>query len=1434
VIHPSARPLATGCSILALSVALSLPAPRAAAQTFNAPDCTGPANGPFVCAGSTGDKQQIEQGPALDVTLTETFDQDLDSVFLPGLNLTSDLSVTVTGDAGSRIQTEGDHGIRARGPAIDVTMNGSVNARSFRTIPAADPTTGNAIDLEGEGPITVRTGAGAITGSDRGIRAEVEASSATAIAPISITTGSGAVTGGTDGIDARILAGGPSAISITTNGDVTGASDGGGVGIYAENRTGGGIVVEANAAVGGEFYGIVARDRNSGDISITANGDASGERSSISARTYGDIDVTTAAGTVMTGKIVARSGDDPRGFYVEDVTITVGGSVAAARAGDAAIEVGNTSSGATTVTTEGAVTGETYGIQARSYYGSVTITTRGDVSGGSYDDDADTYYYAAIVVDGGLGDVDIAFTGDVTALGDASSITVDTEARRGDAAGDISISTTPRDGAPRAGRITVFGGIDAARYGSVGPGGVSNVGDVLISLDGVDMQHDSPFGVFAYNVEGAIRIDTGDATITSLRDFGRDRREGGAGAIQAITNRDGEITITVGRGGEGEVIGVGRGIVAGSFSYGNGLEPTRWSPPDIDILVDGLLEATPGSELDQGVFRQFSVSAADVAEAYGTAIEMRAEYEFVDRYEGGIGLGGFDPNQPIDQRYETGAGESVRLVTVAPGGVVNGDIVSFDTRVEISGSQGVIWPVDDLAQTTAGPIDRGYDGENGVPVFVGPPGYPGYPGPTLGSVEYYGEDTTVVVAGVVNGDVLFGSGADTFELVSGGLVNGLIDGDAPMAMGGMVAVPVNGAYPNGAAGVAAQVSDAYTSDNGSVTDGSYVTDDRYGDEFGYFALGGEDLFVFSGDDTDMVFEADLGGFDFSHLTPGEPVEVSDPAAPMQVRNFEGLLQDSGTWRYRGSMQDIVDMDVEGGIALFDGSFNGMDVVGLEGTTIGGNGVIGALATEGTLVPVIAGMTTRDLAPGALVVRGGTLLARGARFGVVIDGQGGASRLQAEGGLEIDPGVTVDVIQAPADATTLRPRYRIVDASGIDGRFEDEVADDLPDIAFQLDQRAETVDLILVADTGTPEEPPVETGGETPPEETPAEEGAPPAPTAPPAPVGGIQGDVSPKEIFAAVNLATSEMTRESVMNALKLINAFQAGALTTQSTRGMAGMGGMGGAVSFGFGEVFGLREDVDPEGARPGFESEGAGFLGGVGGRTDDGVGWGVALFGGNQDVTTTGGTADVDTVGAAIFASTELSGWTVDSAFAYASTDTDFTRAVAPGVTALGAADGSVALASVTGSYDLAPTAGGVTFSPYLGLDAMRIETDDFVETGAGIFNLAVRGDDLSLGFVRAGVDAQFAPRTLGDGGVLSTSGRLGLEQAFGDTDPTSVSSLAALPGGLFTAPTAGLDDTRLTVGLGVNYQRGGVSVSLGYDGAIGDRSESHRAGLGVRVEF
>jgi outer membrane autotransporter protein len=501
---------------------------------------------------------------------------------------------------------------------------------------------------------------------------------------------------------------------------------------------------------------------------------------------------------------------------------------------------------------------------------------------------------------------------------------------------------------------------------------------------------------------------------------------------------------------------------------------------------------------------------------------------------------------------------------------------------------------------------------------------------------------------------------------------------------------------------------------------------------------------------------------------------------------------------------------------------------LAGSTIAGTmftngGRLGGVGTIGGLDAGAGGTIAPGLSIGTLTVAGNASFGAGSTYEVEIAADGTSDLLAVGGTASLGGNLSVLGIAYPTGYPDAQDYTILTAGGGVSGSFDD-VTDNLPDVDVVATYNANDV-VIGYERAG---EPPVDPEPET----------------------------ISPKEIhpnglqagLGAGRLFSETLQQRGQLHGLGGPNVGSAVPLGYGPTEGSHSADFVSDARYFGvaaWASVIGLSRDVDASGGIQGYDAGTYGLASGIDSTFDIGGALGragIALGHTNTDADVGASSASIDAWHVGIYGGVENGPFAVSGALSYAWQQYDFSRFVpfigGGGVTAAGDTNGDLFAASLEASYDIASRMGirqdiGLRLAPTISLDHVRGSRSGFTETGAGILNLAVAGDDISRTYLGAGVS--MSARIVASNGIVFTPElQLMYERNVGDRRAVTTSSIAAAAA-TFTTPGVLEDDDFVSVGAGLGIgltER--ATLDLRYDGSFGSNTKSHRGQVGLTVKF
>ncbi|WP_102959025.1 autotransporter domain-containing protein [Mangrovicella endophytica] len=724
----------------------------------------------------------------------------------------------------------------------------------------------------------------------------------------------------------------------------------------------------------------------------------------------------------------------------------------------------------------------------------------------------------------------------------------------------------------------------------------------------------------------------------------------------------------------------------------------------------------------------------------------------------------------------------------------------------------------------------------------------------LGAAAYDGN--RIVNSGVIQGD---GSGirlvADpqsgaptlTIQNAAGGGISGSDpDSTGIVSEGGVLVIDNAGTIRGGSFGIDANGGITLTNRDGATLSGfdaALRSRGTFNDTFtnaglasGLVDLGGGDDVIIVLPTADFAGGVEMGAgfdtvaFDGAAGTVGDAAFLRD-GVPFATGVERIEKRGEGTWRFVSeetipAFVDLAPAFVLDGTVILGITAPSLDLTNTVGGRVEGVGTLRNLVNEGELAVGGAGAT------GTLNVAGNLTLDGTGTTYMDIAADGTSDLLAVTGSANIGGSLLVNGIAYPTGYPDAQSYTIITAGGGVSGTFS-SVADNLPDVDVVALYNANDVQLSYDRDGSGPVDPEDPDDGFTRKEnalasvyalghaalsfsETLAGRGGRSA-AAQRTSLGGIQ------------QLAYGEdEPRASELPASKAIYGADLG--TTA-----AAMTGPDGGVRVWIG-AFGDDLSVDPDGGAAGYDSNSAGVAGGVEyvmtGADYTAV---IGLAGGysSTDVDIVAGGAAIDTGHVGLYAAWEQGPLALNGAIAYSFADFDLARAVLTS-TASGSADGDAVSGYTEISYDIVPLIGGTGYrlAPAARLRGVHATRDAFTETGAGILNLSVNEDDVSLLYGGIGLKAE-TEIVLGSA-VLTPELSVFYEHNFADNDRTGFATVTPAAVGFETLVSAGAEDAvAVGAGLGARFTET-ISGRLRYDGTFGDDMESHRGSATLSFAF
>lgn len=528
----------------------------------------------------------------------------------------------------------------------------------------------------------------------------------------------------------------------------------------------------------------------------------------------------------------------------------------------------------------------------------------------------------------------------------------------------------------------------------------------------------------------------------------------------------------------------------------------------------------------------------------------------------------------------------------------------------------------------------------------------------------------------------------------------------------------------------------------------------------------------------------------------------------QYKEFETFIVSGGTWEFSKRTDEI--FTVTGGTVAGNGQFGGLIMNG-------------GILSPGDSVTAIASMR----------IKGILVMNSGATYRASLDAAGQSDLVEVTQTATLNSGAALAIEGAMGSYPSTSPIYTILTAkNGVTGTFG-TVTDDLPDLDFEVEYRSNDIRLTYT-EVENPEDPKVVSDPGT---EEPTTTSTTPG------------NEVSPKDVHATsvsgAGAAGNNFLKTVFMQGGGRNGAARAGGqrLSFKDLPGTLSVSSQSrpkrDMVLWATG--LGQRIDVGATGGLSAWTSSTAGLAIGVDASPDIGIpmiATAAAGFSRTQTVVGTS-TSDIDTRHLAVSTHVKSGAWQFGAGLSYGAQTYENTRRIPVGAgtaTAMGRTDGSIVSVNLETFYDMA--AGGasarqdLSFGPIFGLDWSRTRQSGYSETGAGILNLDVAGSTTTQSAARLGFAGSLTKAV--NGADVTFSGLLAVERNFGDLHSTTVATLP-VTGQQFVTQSAPIGEVRGIVGLGMNFELGArTQAFVSYEGRLDNRTQDHRAAIGIAIKF
>ncbi len=270
-----------------------------------------------------------------------------------------------------------------------------------------------------------------------------------------------------------------------------------------------------------------------------------------------------------------------------------------------------------------------------------------------------------------------------------------------------------------------------------------------------------------------------------------------------------------------------------------------------------------------------------------------------------------------------------------------------------------------------------------------------------------------------------------------------------------------------------------------------------------------------------------------------------------------------------------------------------------------------------------------------------------------------------------------------------------------------------------------------------------------------------------------------------------------------------------------------------GFASIHGSSGSYETTADSIGYDVDTRGFSAGVETAISPKMSVGVMIGGLDGTAEAFSGRGEIDASGWSVAAygrTTFGQGGSLQAVVGYQDLSFDTTRNVG-GDVAEGSPDGSQTFVALQADYMFRQ--GALTWGPMASIEQYDISVDEFSETGAGMWNLAVDEQDGTVTLVSAGVRGDYA---VDAAGATRAYGSLAMTNASGD-DAMIAAGFIGLPS--IGTPVDGIDQDWVDVNLGITTTIpgfGGKGAVLGaeYRGSFGDDYENHGLGVFAKMTF
>ncbi len=343
-------------------------------------------------------------------------------------------------------------------------------------------------------------------------------------------------------------------------------------------------------------------------------------------------------------------------------------------------------------------------------------------------------------------------------------------------------------------------------------------------------------------------------------------------------------------------------------------------------------------------------------------------------------------------------------------------------------------------------------------------------------------------------------------------------------------------------------------------------------------------------------------------------------------------------------------------------------------------------------------------------------------------------------------------------------------------------------------------------------------------------------------LGSLSGEIYASQ--RSVLLNDGRFTRQTVLDRLRQLNYGNAAAALAPLSGGQAETGslvtgyapdttgsvpGFPDSGSSGFsvwGTGYGGWGSIDGDGNASSVDTSLGGILTGIDARLDQNSYAGVALGYSHSSSTSDGvnSSADADSGIIAAYAGTNLDGVNVRGGVSYTFSDVNTSRSISlPALATSANGQFNAGLTQIFGEIGYGMEFQDVAVEPFAGLAWAHLNTEGFTETSAAAGLTAdSQVSDVGYGTLGIRVAKDFA---LQGGGILTPRAALAWQYAFGDLNPGTTLSFAALGGSAFTASGVPLSENTALIDIGVDLQIGSsMTAGISYVGQFASETRQN----------